>query len=197
MNCDELQQLAALEALGLLEDAEASALRARLERDPAAVAELARFREVAAQLAASTPAPTPGSAVRERILARVRQTPQRKPAEPGPLPAGFQIVRHNAPWLPGPIPGTRFKILSAGPRQTYAMLLLELAPGTVYPEHDHDAVEELHVLTGDLETEGRALGPGDHLHAEPGSHHHALRSVGGCTAILVTSREAVAGLATA
>lgn len=204
MNCDEFEQLAALEALGALDATDAERLRIRLARVPGAAAELARFLAVPAALAALPPPVRPRSEVREQVLARVRRTPQSdRPADPAggqppvPLPGGFRLVRGNAPWLPGPVPGTRFKVLSAGRDQAYAMLLLEMAAGAAYPEHDHVGIEDLYVLTGDLQTEGRSLGPGDLLHATPGSHHHELRSVDGCTAILVVPRDAIADLALA
>lgn len=73
------------------------------------------------------------------------------------------------------------------------MLMIELGPGAVYPEHDHLGAEELLVLTGDLQSEGRSLGPGDLIHAEGGTHHQELRSLGGCTAILVVPKESLAG----
>jgi anti-sigma factor ChrR (cupin superfamily) len=68
---------------------------------------------------------------------------------------------------------------------------MEVGAGATYPAHDHAGYEELYVLSGDLETEGRLLGPGDFLHAEPGSHHNPLHSPHGCTALLVVPREAV------
>lgn len=201
MNCDEFEHLAVLEALGALDATDAERLRSRLARDPAAAAELARFQAVAAALTALPPPVRPRSEVREQVLARVRRTPQlHRPAEPGgaqspaPLPGGFRLVSADAPWLPGPVSGTRFKVISAGRDQAYAMLLLEMAAGASYPEHDHAGIEDLYVLTGDLQTEGRSLVPGDLLHAAPGSHHHELRSAGGCTAILVVPRETVPGL---
>lgn len=207
MNCDELQQLAAIAALGALDEADSARLRDRLESDAAARAEFARFCAVAEALAGATAGRMPPPSVRARVLERIRSTPQRRPdpgaAERGDgggpsvggLIPGFQFVRHDAPWLPAPLPGARYKFLSGGENQAYAMLLIELAPGAVYPEHDHDGTEEMYVLTGDLQTEGRSLGPGDFLHAEPGTHHQPLRSIAGCTALMVVPRESVSALA--
>jgi len=86
----------------------------------------------------------------------------------------------------------RFKVVSAGEQQDYVMLEVELAAGAHYPEHDHLGAEDLYVLTGDLQTEGMRLRPGDSFHAEPGTHHEGLRSEGGCTALLIVSRAAFA-----
>ncbi len=204
MNCDELQQLAALEALGVLDGPEADRLRERLSQDAAARAELARFLEVSNGLLSALPRQRPSTLVRARVLERIRATPQRSaqaettPSSlppPPPAPPGLHFIGPDAPWMPAPVPGARFKLLSAGPQQGYVMLLIELAPGAGYPEHDHPGVEEMYVLTGDLQTEGRSLGPGDFLHGEPGSHHHELHSIGGCTAIMVLPPQALAALA--
>lgn len=208
MNCDEFQEWAASEALGALGPDEAARLRERLTHDASARAELTRFLEAAGSLATTLPRVRPSPAVRERVLARIRSVPRpsgeagRVPAGNGSGPtagaaglpevrAGFHFVLAEAPWQPSPLPGARMKVLSAGAGQDYAMLLVEIGAGVIYPEHDHFGAEEMFVLTGDLQTEGRSLGPGDFLHAESGTHHRPLRSVGGCTAIMVVAREAL------
>ncbi len=219
MNCDALQQMTALEALGALDGPDPAALRERLEQDAYARAELNRFLNVAAALAGAVPPVPVPSRLRSRVLDRIRQTPQiraageavtppsarvemveAESATPVPAPAppkvpeGIRFLNHDAPWLTGPLPGSRFKVLSAGPQQEYAMLMIELAAGAVYPEHDHLGAEEMYVLTGDLQSEGHSLGPGDFLHAEPGTHHHELRSIGGCTAIMVVPAKSLVGM---
>lgn len=204
MNCDELQTLTALHALGLLEATEWADLRARLEQDPAARTELARFFEVAGALALQLPKARPSAGVRERILDKIRQRPQLngknspgEAASPGPtyVPSeGIHFVMADAPWLPSPLPNSRFKLLSAGPHQDYIVLLIELGPGARYPEHRHEGPEEMLVLSGDLQSEGRSLGPGEFLHAEPGSHHHELSSINGCRALMVVPKSALAEL---
>lgn len=201
MNCDELQQLTALQALGALDGGEADRLRQRLSEDPVAAAELTRFLDVAASLSGWVRLAQPSASVRARVMERIRQTPQvregatvgAKAAEP-PAPEGLHFLRSDQPWLPAPLPGARFKLISHGEHQSYIMLMIELAPGAGYPEHDHFGVEDMYILTGDLQSEGRTLGPGDSLHAEPGSHHHELRSINGCTALMVVPKEALAEL---
>lgn len=199
MNCDELQQLTAIRALGALDGPELDPLRERLARDAAARAELTRFLEVATALAGALPKVRPSADVRARVMQKIAQRPQqaRAAADSAPRPSaaeGIRFVMSDAPWMPSPLPNSRFKLLSAGPNQDYIMLLIELGPGARYPEHVHAGPEEMMVLTGDLQTEGRSLGPGDFLHAEPGSHHQELHSIEGCTAIMVVPKEALAEL---
>jgi anti-sigma factor ChrR (cupin superfamily) len=193
MNCDELQQLAALSALGVLPESETVALNARLADDESARAGLARFIDVAAALAGLVPQRPAPAALRQRILDRIRKTPQSSDspaAQGGSAPNPFHFMGHDAPWLPTPIPGIRLKVLSASPSAEYAMLLAELGPEAVYPEHEHEGVEETYVLSGDLTCQGRVMGPGDYFHAEAGTHHDPLTSRDGCTAIFVVPRKA-------
>lgn len=205
MNCDELQQLTALQALGALEVADADRLRERLKSDPAAAADLTRFLDTAAALALSITPVQPSASVRSRVMDRIRRTPQTRTDSTGqdqprvdpPVPEGMRFLCSDHPWTPAPLPGARFKLISSGEHQSYIMIMIELAPGAGYPEHDHFGVEDMYILTGDLQTEGRSLGPGDSLHAEPGSHHHELRSVNGCTALMVLPKQALAELVSA
>ena len=196
MNCDELQQLTAIRALGALGGDDLVLLEKRLSEDGLARMELARFFDVAAALAFGTvpqrPAPTE---LRDKILDRVRQTPQLRPGQEPAAPAGkpaipdFSFIRSDAPWMDTPMPGLRLKVLSLSDAQEYAMLLVELGAGAVYPEHDHPGVEDTFVISGDLQSEGRSLGPGDSFHADPGTHHQPLTSINGCTALFIVPKQ--------
>lgn len=208
MNCDERQQQTALEALGALDGPETAALRERAASDPDARAELTRFLDVAGHLGAGVPPRRPAPEVRARVMDRIRRTPQRSEGAAaaataasagaadaehgGALAEGVRFLASTAPWLAGPLPGTRLKLLSLQPERDYAMLLVDLPPGTIYPEHDHAGPEEMYVLSGDLVSEGRRLGPGDFLHADGGSHHHELRSPSGCLALMVVPASTLA-----
>lgn len=85
-----------------------------------------------------------------------------------------------------PIPGLKLKILSVNEREGYRVVLAQLAPGARFPRHIHKTgPEELFIVSGDLETEGRTLRAGDFLHAESGTDHGGLCSPHGCVALLV------------
>ena len=70
MNCTELQELAALRALGVLEPSDAARLGASVAHDPEARAEVAALADAAAALAHTAPVQTPPPALRERLLAQ-------------------------------------------------------------------------------------------------------------------------------
>lgn len=187
MKCTDLQELAAAHALGALPRDDAARAEALAAHDEDVRAELAAFHDTAAALAAGLPQDVkPSAALRARVLDRIAQTPQANPANaPEPTP-GFTFRRHgDGEWRATPLPGVRIKRLSASPDLGHQTLLLELAPNATYPSHDHHGSEELFLLSGDLVTEGRTLGPGDYLHAEPGSHHGELFSPNGCVALII------------
>ena len=195
MNLTKLQELAAAHALGALDLADQALLEAALGAHRVVRTEVSAFRDIAASLASalSTPlAPTP--ALRARLLQRISELqPPEQSASPEPtastsenLLAGFRFVMNDGTgWSPGPVEGLRTKQLSINPDMGYRVVLAELAPGGRLPEHDHSGSEELMVLSGHLQTEGRLLGPGDFLHAESGTHHHELVSPDGCVALLI------------
>lgn len=193
MKSSEQQELSALHALGVLAPDEATRLEAQLAQDADARAELADMNRVAAALAQSIPAARPPSPrVRAALLERIQRTPQAPvPAgesapEESAAPAGFHFLKsHEGNWLATPIPGIRMKVLSVSRDMGSWMVLADLAAGARYPSHEHAGSEQLYVLSGQLRTAGRVLGPGDFLHAEPGTQHDGLYSPDGCVAILV------------
>ena len=188
MNCTELQELAALRALGVLEPSDAARLGASVAHDPEARAEVAALADAAAALAHTAPVQTPPPALRERLLAQIARTPQAQPTGASVPPArpGFTFLRPDeGEWLPTPIPGIRMKILSVNRETGYWVVKADLGPGTRYPQHVHSGTEDFFVVSGDLHNEGRVLGPGDFLHAEPGTSHGELYSPSGCIALLV------------
>lgn len=192
MNCDELQQQTAAQALGALDPAAAAELKKRLADDPAAQAELARFTDVAAALAlAASPARSPSAAVRSRILERIRTTPQKNqpiaaPQDRPAPPEGFQFVHDDAGWQASGFPGIQMRLLSVNAKEGYRVLLGKLAPGTRLPHHIHrKGPEELFLISGDLISGGRTLHAGDFMHAEAGTDHDDTWSPSGCVALLI------------
>jgi anti-sigma factor ChrR (cupin superfamily) len=131
-------------------------------------------------LALATDAVAPGPAVRSRLLSLL--------VEPA-LPEGFALCRANEGWQPFPLPGIRFKVLSLDPKRDTATLLLEASPGSRFPPHRHGGAEECFIISGDVATVGRRLGPGDFLHADAHTDHGELSTVGGAVVLLVVKPE--------
>jgi anti-sigma factor ChrR (cupin superfamily) len=188
MNRRKLEELAAAHALGALDKSEAAELDALVAHDSEVREEITAFSDIAAAFAAfASPRAVPDASLRARILAAATAGTQEKVAVPPPLPAGIEILRRDpAGWTESGIPGFRFKLLSGTMGAGAHIVLAQLDPGAKFPEHDHDATEGLFLVSGDLESEGHLLAPGDFLRAVPGTHHHTLTSPSGCIALVIS-----------
>lgn len=176
---DESQQeQASLYVMGLLPKQEASAFEAELPLDAELGAEVASLNNATVALALSAPHFEIPVTAREQLMASVNSN--------SPPQLGYRIVRGNEEgWQDTEVPGFRIKLLSVAPDMGYQTLLIEFAPGTSYPGHLHESTEQVFVLSGSLQTEGRLLGPGDFIHADAGTQHQELFSRDGCRALLI------------
>ena len=131
-------------------------------------------------LLAAVPSVTPPSELREGVL--------KNALAPGsPIKKGFSFVTDaEGGWQDLPTAGARIKELSNGRDTGRAVLLLELDPGTRFPSHRHGGVEELLVLSGNLDTAGTRMHAGDFMRAETGTTHDDVVSENGCRALLIT-----------
>jgi anti-sigma factor ChrR (cupin superfamily) len=84
-------------------------------------------------------------------------------------------------------PGISCKLLATDPEKHLVSMLVRLAPGTDYPAHRHQGVEELYMLHGELMVDDRTFRPGDYRRAAAGSVDRRVWSVTGCTCVLITS----------
>ena len=189
MSADEtletIRERAAGYALGTLSADEARLVEERLAAgDPRYLTEVSAFRSVAEDLAYAAHPQSPSPAVRARVLDAVAATEtaiiDRKD--------GIRFVRAQYfDWQPGMFEGVEFKILRIDATSERVTLITKLAPGTVYPPHQHDDFEELFLLDGDVVVNGVSMQPGDYCTAAPSSVHDGIRTVGGCTFIVSTS----------
>ncbi|MCC6317977.1 MAG: cupin domain-containing protein [Gemmatimonadaceae bacterium] len=84
-------------------------------------------------------------------------------------------------------PGIRARVALAGARE---LSIVDADAGAVLADHDHGGIEELFVLHGSCEVQGRRMRAGDYHRALPGSHHDiTLAGADGC--ILVNSVRAL------
>ena len=186
---DELETLAALYALGHLQGEERAAFEASLQdtQSPAATY-LRKYQRVVAGLSWGA-AKEPPQALRSQLLERASREGRSAPASGRvTLAAGVSLVlADKLAWKEAAIPGVRYKLLFVDPQRRYASSLVNMAPGTIYPRHRHQQVEELFMLSGDIEVDGYRLHPGDYCRAESGTLHEAIRTETGCTFIALAS----------
>jgi quercetin dioxygenase-like cupin family protein len=182
---DELGTLAALHALGLLDQAESQTLAAQPEGEALA----AHYGQAAAALLeAPRPLPPP-PALRARLLERLAGEGQ-PAAQAGDIAIGpgLLLVRgEKKPWEETGIPGIRRKTLYLDAAREYASNLVSMAAGSVYPRHWHAGLEELYMLSGEITVDGHRLGIGDYCRAEPGSVHEDVIAASDCLFIALAS----------
>jgi len=144
--------------------------------------DFADLEVVLAELAAAgSEAPHPE--VRDRLMAAVS-------ADLPVVPPGFTFkFAASDTWLPHPVPGIRMRVLGLNRESGYATLLLDVKPGTRFPEHHHSGAEECYVISGTVYSYGRRMGPGDFLHADTGTSHSELWTEEGAQVILVVPPE--------
>jgi anti-sigma factor ChrR (cupin superfamily) len=132
---------------------------------------------------ASAGAEAPRPEVRERLMATIQ-------ADLPVVPSGFVFkLSADDRWLPHPVPGIRMRVLAINRARGYATVLLDVKPGTRFPEHHHSGAEECYVVSGSVYTYGRRMGPGDFLHADGGTDHGELWTDEGAQVILVVPPE--------
>jgi hypothetical protein len=112
---------------------------------------------------------------------------QRIGAETGGEPLSPPPPRWIEPDWKAVAPGIACKLLATDREKNRVSMLVRLTPGTDYPPHQHDGVEELHMLEGELIVDDKTFYPGDYRRAEPGSVDRRVWSATGCTCVLITS----------
>ncbi len=104
---------------------------------------------------------------------------------------GVKLVREDdQEWINLPVKGgAKLLELSARKSDGFAVSMIEVKPGNVFPEHEHHGVEMAYILEGDLEADGLLLKAGDFFRADAGTHHGEHVSPSGCRAIIMTANE--------
>lgn len=199
-------ELAALYALSALAPEEMETVERQFRASPAFWVEVRSLGDAAAGIAASGPRAKPRRdlwpEIRARVLgvapaATVRSSPppqvwkhwQAKPT-PGSGTPGIGLVPadENA-FEPTDIAGIEVRRLFIDDQAERVTMLVRMAPGTAYPAHRHDDVEECFVLSGDLTIGGRTtLHAGDYQRMDKDSVHAVQSTREGCLLFITSSR---------
>ena len=186
-----LDEQAMLYALGELSGEEKAQFETCLHCEHSSASRLVReYQDLLAVVATMGQAElAPDPVVKERVLQCIHRSAPSQPTSGSLLPVQL-IWGEEQPWRPTPYPGVRLKEVSMASGE-FAVLMLELEPGGVVPEHHHRGSEDLYLLSGDLQVEGesRLMRAGDFMHCQTGSRHRAMISPSGCRALTITSRK--------
>lgn len=178
--CKQAEQTSAY-AAEALPRAEIAAAEAHIASCPDCRRELEGLRPVVnAFVSWPTDVLRPTSSLQGRLALRIAAETGRQPVLP-PQP------QWSEPQWQQVAPGIECKFLAADNTSHLVSMLVRLAPGASYPPHTHAAVEELHLLDGELWIDDRKLLPGDYNRGEAGAGDQHVWSETGCTCVLITS----------
>lgn len=180
----ELEEQAALHALGVLEPSDRRAFAVRLQGESLPLRQAATaYQAVTDALAASVTPVVPRAGLRERLLARVEgHTDVRL----DPL-KGLTFVKASEGVWQEMAPGVSAKVLFFDPVSRRATALVRMASRSRYAPHRHAEAEELYVLEGGCFCGGRELKAGDYHRAEAETEHHDTSSDEGCLLLVISS----------
>ena len=180
---EERADLLARNALGLAEPTERRAIQRHLHDGCAECASVLQAAEATGAELALAPRPVPVSAaLRRRVLAAVDEA-----AAPA---RGFHFLGAEEGEWRAMTPGVWRRKLGRDPETRSASYLVRVEAGASVPEHAHTAAEHCLVIAGDFIVDGRVLGAGDYHRADVGTTHRSLRSVHGCTFLVVEAAPA-------
>ena len=181
----ELEEIAALHALGIADRQESAFLLA--DPDPEALRRLDSFEDVAGSMSALS-AVEPPTGLKQRLMAKIGVAASAD--KRAPMPDGvLAIVRaSDGKWLPTPFPGITMKLLFYDRQTGNQSALVRMEAGSVYPHHHHKGLEHSLVLEGDAIFSDHTLYAGDYEVGATGHDHSSITTKGGCLVYIMNNR---------
>jgi anti-sigma factor ChrR (cupin superfamily) len=185
---EEMEERAALYALGALSHHEARAFEEHLtEGCPTCAALLKDYEQTVTQLAFDAPEAMPPAGAREKLMARLAS--EAGPTSPAPTSQHdrsqpLTVRADEGKWFEM-CEGVLCKQLFADPTRKTVTTLLKLNPGARMPMHRHRGIEECYVIEGDVSANNQHLTTGDYTCAMEGSIHHPISTVNGALLLIV------------
>lgn len=179
---DQIIEMAALYALGVMSQGEARAFENHLaEGCEVCLAEVAAFEGVAGSIGFAADEAEPDGEVRNLLLARLpREGVQSEPELSREM---FSVRADEGDWSQIE-EGILMKVLSMDSATGLATSLIKMSPGMRLEPHRHKGLEEIFILEGDCNVNGEDLGPGDYHRAAPGSIHLTTHTINGTMFLL-------------
>lgn len=166
---EELAERVSLAALEFLTPAEAADLPRQL---------IAADREAAALLGGLLEPVPPPPSLRDRLLRRVSEYEQLKPAS--------EIRTYDGGWRHTGFPGIDFKPLYHDAKSGLYTNLVRMQPGAQYPRHIHYDDEQCLVISGDVRWGDSRYLQGDFVATRAGVVHPTLETDGGNVLLIIS-----------
>jgi anti-sigma factor ChrR (cupin superfamily) len=181
---EDIQELAASYALGILSDEEKAEFEAMLKGDGPASAYLQYFNEIVGDMTYNTEPLAEPKGLEERLFAQIEEQ-----SEDSNKDSGFLYVRESQGEWAEVVAGVRVKQLYEDPNRKYSTVLVRMDPGATFPDHVHAEAEECYIIEGDIHMGGHKFGVGDYIRADAHSVHEAISSENGCLLLVMASQE--------
>jgi anti-sigma factor ChrR (cupin superfamily) len=191
----EQEDAVALYVLNLLDEPECSDLEAHLREGCTECRQhLAEIREKSTILGGGSVGPRPSAALRDRVLASVRQSSKSVDAQvqvwkhwTGDPPAAIHIVRADEGSWEKVAEGVLAKRLYVDPKADTVTMMVRMDAGASYRAHRHSGPEQCYVLEGDLRDAGVVVRAGDYKCLSIGTNHGKQTTEAGCLLLIVSS----------
>lgn len=207
----DVRELAALYAVGAVTEAEREQFEALVRGgDAEAVAAAAEAAVVMEGLTAGVPEIAPpaeaGRVIRMRLgmweaMATRPETEHHHHHDHDAEDHGHEYARRSEAlvvarrkdikWRPTGLPGVQGCTLYADKKNNRRTVLLNMAPGSYIPDHNHEGIEEVLILEGDLSVGPIPLKAGDYFRAQPDTKHGVPRTEQGCIALVFSTYSAI------
>ena len=131
--------------------------------------------------AAQTAEPPPS--LRERVLQRLHEDERDPVFTDGP---SLFARTGRMDWMPY-APGVELKVMYRDAATGARTVLVRMQPNTLFPPHEHQGIEDLYLLEGDIWVGDVEMHAGDYCRAPEGSEHNDVRSgAHGAMSLVVT-----------
>jgi quercetin dioxygenase-like cupin family protein len=166
--------LAPLYALDLLDLDERLWVEAQIAECPDLAEELAGYQVAVSAMPYTAPLVPMAADLKDRLFDSLGLEPVESSVnlQPAPLhPELFSIRADELQWKPHRIDGIECAVLFLDPVSRMRTLMVRARGGIKYPVHQHQGVEEIYMLEGELEIEGNIYGAGDYIRSSPNTIH--------------------------
>ena len=182
-------ELAPLYALDLLDLGERLWVEAQILECPDLAEELANYQAAVAVIPYSAPTMPMSADLKDRLFDRIADPVENQlgvepietaiPAAAKPSPPTIVTFRSSdLKWRPYRAAGVEVALLYLDRANRMSSALLKAAAGVIYPLHQHQGIEEIYMLEGELVIDGQVYRTGDYIRSYPNSIHAPSTSTG-------------------
>ena len=167
-------ELAPLYALDLLDLEERLWVEAQVIECPDLAEELASYQAAAGVIPYSAPTMPMAADLKERLFDRLGLDPVATAVDPQPAPLSpelFSIRADELQWQSPRVEGIECAVLFVDLASRMRTLIVRARGGIKYPVHQHRGFEEIYMLEGELEINGKIYAAGDYIRSSPNSIH--------------------------